>query len=200
MWTEPSRTSNKRDLEEEEPEDFSQNQAKRVRFEELYEESIIPTKEKLEFIRNSPGPEGLYDPDKDLTEQFNTGGIADHTKRLLYLGELDINTLRYRRNKAYHTLKALEEGFLTSLEALIAGYLDPFEDLREEFASTRWNRIANVSVEGDERIDRIKTLCQIPKIFKEQGYYVLKKQEPDTVQAIKETLARVGTKQSTEEN
>ena len=57
-----------------------------------------------------------------------------------------------------------------------------------------------MSVEGDECIDRIKTLCQIPKILEEQGYYVLKKQEPDTVQAIKETLARVGTKQSTEEN
>ena len=57
-----------------------------------------------------------------------------------------------------------------------------------------------MTVEGDKRINRIKTLCQIPKIFKEQGYYVLKKQEPDTVQAIKETLARVGTKQSTEEN
>ena len=42
MWTEPSRTSNKRDLEEEEPEDFSHNQAKRVRFEEPNEESIIP--------------------------------------------------------------------------------------------------------------------------------------------------------------
>ena len=51
-----------------------------------------------------------------------------------------------------------------------------------------------MSVEGDKRIKRIKTLCQIPKMFKEQGYYVLKKQELDTVQAIKETLARVGTK------
>ena len=57
-----------------------------------------------------------------------------------------------------------------------------------------------MSVEGDKRINRIKTLCQIPKIFKEQGYYVLKNQEPDTVQAIKENLASVGTKKSTEKN
>ena len=192
------KTINKREREEEEPDDFNETQAKKVRFEE--EPSVQPTEKELQFIRNSPGPEGLYDPDKDLWVQFHTDGIEDRTKRLLFLWELDDEGLKYRRNKAYHKLRALEEDFLNGFESLLAGYSDPFENLREEYANTRWNRIANVSVEGDERIERIKTLCQIPKTFKEQGYYVLKKQEPDTVQAIKETLARVGTKQSTEEN
>ena len=106
----------------------------------------------------------------------------------------------YRRNKTYHKLRELEEGFLNGFEALVAGYSDPFEELREEFAQTKWNRILNVSVEGDERIDRIKSICKIPEIFEDQGYYVLKPQEPKTVVAIKETLAKVGTRQSTGEN
>ena len=179
MWTKPSRTSNKGDLEEEEPEDFSHNQAKRVRFEKPNKESIIPTKEELEFLRNSPVPEGLYDPYEDLKLQFNRNGIKDRKKRLLYLGELDIDTLRYNRNETYNKIRALEEGFLTGFEALLAGYTDPFEDLREQFASTGWNRIANVSVDGGKRIERIRCLCQIPRIFEEQAYYVLKKCEAD---------------------
>ena len=77
--------------------------------------------------------------------------------------------------------------------------LRQFEELREEFAQTKWNRILNVSVEGDGCIDRIKSICQIPKIFEDQSYYVLKSQEPEMVEAIKETLAKVGTRQSTGE-
>ena len=199
MWTEPNRTSNKRDLEDEEPqEDFSENQPKKVRFNE--EVSYGPTEEGLLFKRNSPGPEGLYDPDEDLWIQFHTVGIADRKKRLLFIREIDNKDLKYRRNEAYHKLRALEEDFLNGFESLLAGYSDPFENLRVEYTNTRWNRLLNVSVDFDERIERTQTLCQIPKIFEEQGYYVLKKQEPDMVQAIKETLARVSTKQSTEEN
>ena len=78
MWTEPSRTSNKRDLEDEEPkEDLNENQPKRVRFEE--EPSIAPTKEELLFLQNSPGPEGLYNSDKDLWVQYNMDRIPPRT-------------------------------------------------------------------------------------------------------------------------
>ena len=82
--------------------------------------------------------------------------------------------LRYRRNKAYHKLRTIEEGFFNGFEALIIGYSDPFEELCEEFAQTKWNRILNMSVEGDELIKRIRPICQISKIFEDQVYYVLK--------------------------
>ena len=75
------------------------------------------TKEAIGFRSDSPGlqgEEGLYDPHEDLWVQFHTDGIEDRTKRLLFLRELDIETLRYHRNEAYHKLRALEEGFLTS--------------------------------------------------------------------------------------
>ena len=81
--------------------------------------------------------------------------------------------MKYRRNETCHKLMALEEDFLNRFKSLLAGYSYPFENLREEYANTRWNRIANVSVKGDKHINKIKTLCQIPKTFEEQGYYVL---------------------------
>ena len=159
------------------------------------------TKEAVGFRSNSPGEEGLYDPHEDLWVQWHTDGIENPKKRRLFIRELRNEDFQWRRNEAYQKLRELEEDFLNGLESLIAGYSVPFENLREEYAATRWNRIKNVSLEGDERINRIQTLCKnISKVFEEQGYYVLKKQEPDMVQAIKKTLARVGTKQSTEEN
>ena len=82
MWFNLSRTSNKRQRKEEEPYNFNETQAKKVRFEE--EPSIQLTEEELLFKRNSPGPEGLYNPDKDLWVQFHTDGIEDRTKRLLF--------------------------------------------------------------------------------------------------------------------
>ena len=109
MWSNPLRTSKKREREEEEPDNFNKTQAKKVRFEE--QPNIQLTEEELLFKRNYPGPEGLYNPDKDFWVQFHTDGIEDRTKRLLFLQELDIETLRYRRNEAYHKLRALEEGF-----------------------------------------------------------------------------------------
>ena len=82
---------------------------------------------------------------------------------------------------------------------MIAGYSNLFEELLEELAQTKWSRNLNMSVEDDERIERIKSIDQIPKIFEDQGYYLLNSQEPETVKAIKETLAKVGTRQSTGE-
>ena len=64
---------------------------------------------------------------------------------------------------------------------MIVGYSDPFKHLRKEYEDTRWGRTKKVSVECDERIERIETLCQsIPKVFEEQGYVVLKKPEDGT--------------------
>ena len=104
MWTKPNRTSNKRDLEDEEPqEDISENQPKKARFNK--EVSYGPTEEEPLFKRNSPGPEGLYDPDKDLWVQFHTDGLAILKKRLLFIREIDNNDLKYRRNKCYHKLR-----------------------------------------------------------------------------------------------
>ena len=77
------KTIKKREREEEEPDNFNKTQAKKVRFEE--EPSVQLTEEELLFKRNSPGPEGLYDPDEDLWVQFHTDGIEDRTKRLLFL-------------------------------------------------------------------------------------------------------------------
>ena len=56
-----------------------------------------------------------------------------------------------------------------------------------------------MSVEGNERIDRIKTLCQnIPKVFEEQGYVVLKKPE-DGTKPTQNTTERVASRQSSGE-
>ena len=83
---------------------------------------------------------------------------------------------------------------------MIAGFSDPFQYLRKEYEDTRWNRIKDVSVEGNERIARIETLCQaIPKVFEDQGYVVLKKAEEGT-EPTQDTTERVASRQSSGEN
>ena len=185
------------DLEAKEPEPKKYKQ--QVKFQEKPQVDL--TKEQIGFRSDSPGPEGLYDPHKDLWVQWHTDGIANPKKRKLFIRELRNEDFQWRRNKAYQKLRELKEDFLNGLESLIAGYSDPFENLRKEYADTRWNRIENVSLEGDKRIERIQTLCQnISKVFEEQGYCVLNSQNPETVQAIKETVAKRDTSQSTGEN
>ena len=161
------------------------------------------TKEAISFRNDSPGEpgeEGLYDPHKDLWVQWHTDGIENPKKRRLFMRKLPNNVFQWRRNKAHQKLRELEEDFLNGLENAIAGFSDPFEHLRKEYASTRWNRIKNVSVEGDERIQRIEALYQaIPKVFEDQGYVVLRKAEEGT-KPKKDTYERIPRRKSSGEN
>ena len=118
----------------------------------------------------------------------------------MFIRELRNEDFQWRRNEAHQKLRELEEDFLNGLENAIAGFSDPFQHLRKEYEDTRWNRIKNVSVEGDERIQRIEALCQAnPKVFEDQGYVVLKKAEEGTTPK-KDTYERVASRQSSGEN
>lgn len=140
------------------------------------------TREQVGFRSDSPNPqgqEGLYDPDEDLWLQWHTDGIKNPKKRNLFIRELPTDVFQWRRCEAHQKLRELEEDFLNGCENAIAGYSDPFANLRKEYQGTRFNRIKNVSAEGDERIQRIETLCRgIPQVYEEQGFVVLKKAEP----------------------
>ena len=70
----------------------------RVRFKEANKEPIKEVVPAHYLLYNSC-PEGLYDPEEDLEEKSNTEGIANCTKRLFLLRELDIGTLTHRRNE-----------------------------------------------------------------------------------------------------
>ena len=205
----PNLADNKRKRsEEEESEDLVEN-------EEVVTKKLKPklqvqakpdvdlTKEALCFRNDSPGEpgeEGLYDPHEDLWVQWHTDGIENPKKRRLFIRELRNEDFQWRRNEAHQKLRELEEDFLNGLENAIAGFSDPFQHLRKEYEDTRWNRIKNVSVEGDERIQRIEALCQaIPKVFEDQGYVVLRKAEEGT-KPKKDTYERVASRQSSGEN
>ena len=113
------------------------------------------TKEAVGFRSDSPGlqgDEGLYNPDKDLWVQWHTDGIANPKKRRLFIRELPNDVFQWRRNEAHQKLRELEEDLLNRLQNAISGFSEPFQHLRKEYQETRWNRIKNVSVEGDERI------------------------------------------------
>ena len=143
------------------------------------------TKEAIGFRSDSPGlqgDEGLYDPHEDLWVQWHTDGIENPKKRKLFMRELPNDVFQWRRNEAHQKLRELEEDILNGLENAVAGFSDPFQHLREEYQATRWNRIKNVSAEGDERIQRIEALCRgIAQVYEEKGYVVLKKAEEHTV-------------------
>ena len=90
--------------------------------------------------------------------------------------ELPNDVFQWRREEAHHKLRELEEDFLNGLENAIAGFSDPFQHLRKEYQKSRCNRIKNVSPDGDERIQRIESLCRnIAQVYEEQGYVVLRK-------------------------
>ena len=92
------------------------------------------------------------------------------------------NVFQWRRNEAHQKLCELEEDILNGLENAIASFSDLFQHLRKEYQSTRWNRIKNMSAEGDERIKRIEALCRnIAQVYKDQGYVVLRKPGEHTV-------------------
>ena len=149
-----SLNSNKKDLEVKNIEDFSFSRNKRPRLEDIHKEPRDP--------QENPEPQELQDPEEDLEDQFNSEGIPDCQKRLYYLRELDTISFNFCRNKMYHKLSALEDGFLDGFETIIAGYADPFENLHREFGETHWNRYLNISVDFDERIERIRAICRIP--------------------------------------
>ena len=155
------------------------------------------TREAIGFRSDSPGlqgDEGLYDPDEDLWVQWNTDGIENPKKRRLFIRKLPNEVFQWRRNEAHQKLRELEEDLLNGLQNAIAGFSDPFQHLRKEYQETRWNRIKNVSVEGDERIQRIEALCQgIPQVYEDQGYVVLRKAE-QTTEPKKDTYERVARK------
>ena len=146
---------------------------------------VYITKEAIGFRNNKPGSrreEGLYDPNEDLWVQWHTDGIKNPKKRRLFMRELPDNVFQWRREETHHKLRELEEDFLNRVENAIAGFSDPFQHLREEYQKTRWNRIKNISAEGDERIQRIKALCRnIAQVYKEQGHVVLRKPAEHTV-------------------
>ena len=98
MKFDSNETSNKRNFNEDKVEEFSFNTNKRVRIKEPNKESIeefVPARYPLQ----NSCPEGLYNPEEDLEEQFNTEGTVDCTKRHLFLKGLNITTLRYRSRK-----------------------------------------------------------------------------------------------------
>ena len=141
---------------------------------------VYLTKEGIQYRRAKPGvrdeEEGLYDPDEDLWVQFHTDGIDNPKKRRLFIRELPSDVFQWRREETHHKLRELEEDFLNGLENAIAGFSDPFQHLREEYQKTRWNRIKNISPDGDERIQRIEALCRnIAQVYEEQGHVVLRK-------------------------
>ena len=118
----------------------------------------------------------------------------------MFIRELPNDVFQWRRNEAHQKLRELEKNLLNGLENAIAGFSDPFLHLREEYQGTRWNRIKNVSVEGDERIQRIEALCRgIPQVFEDRGYVVLRKAEEGT-KPKKDTYERVASRQSSGEN
>lgn len=139
---------------------------------------VYITKEALGYRENRliRGEEGLYNPDEDLWVQWHTDGIRNPRKRKLFMQELPSDVFQFRREETHHKLHKLEEDILNGLENAVAGFSDPFQHLREEYKKTRWNRIKNISKEGDERIQRIKNLCRnIAQVYKDQGYVVLRK-------------------------
>ena len=90
--------------------------------------------------------------------------------------KLPNHVFQWRREETHQKLRELEEDILNGLENAIAGFSDPFQHLREEYQKTRWNRIKNISAEGDERIQRIEALCRnIAQVYEDQGYVVLRK-------------------------
>ena len=139
------------------------------------------TKESIGFRSDSPpqrDQEGLYDPDEDLEVQWHTDGIKNPRKRKLFIRELPQDLYQWRRCEHHQKLRELEEYFLDGIQNVISGFSDPFENLRKEYQDTRWNRIKNISTEGDERIQRIETLCRgVAQVFKEEGCVVLRKSD-----------------------
>ena len=96
--------------------------------------------------------------------------------------ELPSDVFQYRREETHHKLRELEEDILNGLENAVAGFSDPFQHLREEYKQTRWDRIKNISEEGDKCIQRIENLCRnIAQVYDDQGYVVLKKPGEHTV-------------------
>ena len=139
------------------------------------------TREALDFRSDSPpkrDQEGLYDPDEDLEVQWHTDGIKNPRKRKLFIRELPDDLYQWRRCEHHQKLRELEEYFLDGIQNVISGFSDPFELLRKEYQDTRWNRIKNISTEGDERIQRIETLCRgVAQVFEEEGCVVLRKSD-----------------------
>ena len=145
---------------------------------------VYITKESVGFRNHklSWGEEGLFDPDEDLWLQWHTDGIKNPRKRRFFIRELPSQIFQYRREEAHHKLRELEDDILNGLENAAAGFSDPFKHLREEYKKTRWDRIKNISEEGDERIQRIENLCRnIAQVYDEKGYVVLKKPGEQTV-------------------